>query len=204
MKTCPGSATLPTYGAVPSTRPDILMAVPNLSLAFCSVANSSHKSQPMVRGARFVALSANAASLENKLSGVWPLPNNLAFQIRYQFGNYPCSYNHLVKAGENVKAAVTECHSALAALEKYGRIDKSDEKLILKLLDAIIDFGKQCEVWNKIVVNTKNPEALRTKASLDDGSVNPFDGVNAQLEVLRKALQGSCVACRPARHISLS
>ena len=188
MKTCPGSATLPSYAAVPSAPPDILVAIPNLSHAFCSVGNSSHKSQPIEADRGLVGLSTKVASLESELSSVWPLPKNLARDVRYQFGSYPCTYNDLAKAGESVKAAVTQCHTALAALERHGHIDKSDEKMISHLLDAISNFDRQCEVWGKIVSNSKSHATFRSNVASDNGGVNPFDGVQQQLEVSRKQL----------------
>ena len=188
MKIYPGSATLPALSTMQSARSDLSVAVPHLSRVFCSVENASQKPPPIIVDPRLAGLSAKVASLETKLGSVWPLPKNLALHVRYQFGSYPCSYNDLAKAGRDVKAAVTQCHSALASLEANGKIDKKDEKMISHLLHVITLFDKQCEVWSKIVGGSRSHELLGNKMGCEDGVVNPFVGVRNNLLALRAPL----------------
>lgn len=194
MKICPGSATLPMYGTMQVARSSVREGNLALSHAFCSVGNSCQKTQPMAVERQLEGLSAKVASLETKLSSVWPLPKNLALHVRYQFGSYPCSYNDLAKAGSDVKAAVTQCHTALTALERHECIDKNDEKTISHLLDVIAIYDKQCEVWSKIVSTSKTHEMLVTKVGCDDGGINPFVDVRNNLLALRAPLMGQRVA----------
>lgn len=188
MKIYPGSATLPTVGAMRSVPSELSGAVPNLSRTVCSVENTSQKSPSIAGDRRLAGLSAKVASLETKLGGVWPLPKNLALHVRYQFGSYPCSYNDLAKAGRDVTAAVTQCHWALASLERGEKIDKHDEKLISHLLHVIALFDKQCEMWGKIVGKSRSHELLGNNVGGKDSVVNPFVGVRDNLLALRAPL----------------
>jgi hypothetical protein len=179
------------HGATRSAPPHIRVAVCNLSHVFCSVGNVGQKTQPLVVDRRPVGLSTQVATLETKLASVWPLPKDLPLRVRYQFGSYPSSYNDLAKAGKQVKGAAAQCHTVLATLEKDGRVDKGNEKMISHLLNAIDLFDKQCEVWGNILSKTQSQKMPDQKRVCDEGAANPFKDLRDNLLALRMPLMGA-------------